>query len=682
MPNEGENCLRVQETRFGFEMVDDGGERVWFFKVEKHPKYAEKEDLLAALKTVTSTNVASTPPPSSQNSVNSIGSDNTAPRFRPLPVGTEVEYDTWKFKVTNVEGFGLTFNDGSRWKHSYAVFGHQYTSAYGTQEGRWEFFFDDAAKSALESLWPLKIGKRARFEFIGRGGSSGNNLIFWNVEFFIKDTQIIDVAGKKYKTYVVEEHAKTDGFRWAGTKNEFVRSMWYHPQSGLIIKAEKKSSSGGLTLFPVDEFTLKKVTFPKDATNALVALDQSGMTAVARSKSDIGNTAPPSQNAELLATELARLQAESNRKIEAKLAELERLKKEMEASLKAAAKPVAPIDEELAFWQEVGNSRDEGALRQFVERYPDGRFSGDARGRLQQLKAERRVNEETRLWASIQSNATLQQVQEYLAKFPSGKHAGEATAKAAVLERFKLVDGVDFGTYHALVIGIDKYKHLQDLETAIKDARAVADVLENQYGFKVTLLENPARGDIVETFDELRETMTSNDNLLIYYAGHGWQDDNTDQGYWLASDAKSNRRTNWVSNATLTDTMKGLQAKHVMIVADSCFSGTLVRAADIGFEDADYKSGEYWRRMAQKQTRVAMVSGGLEPVADNGGSGHSPFAKAFIDALGENNAVIDGSALFNQLRRPVIVAARQTPQYSDVRNTGHDGGDFLFVRKR
>ena len=69
---------------------------------------------------------------------------------------------------------------------------------------------------------------------------------------------------------------------------------------------------------------------------------------------------------------------------------------------------------------------------------------------------------------------------------------------------------------------------------------------------------------------------------------------------------------------------------------------------------------------------MAITSGELEPVADKGGGRNSPFDKAFID----------GVQLFGKMRRPVIVATEQTPQYSDVRNAGHDGGDFLFVRKK
>ena len=78
-----------------------------------------------------------------------------------------------------------------------------------------------------------------------------------------------------------------------------------------------------------------------------------------------------------------------------------------------------------------------------------------------------------------------------------------------------------------------------------------------------------------------------------------------------------------------------------------------------------------------------MASGGLEPVADEGGKGtHSVFASALIEALNENQGVLDATLLFSQIRRPVMVNTDQTPEYSDIRKAGHDGGDFLFVRKK
>ena len=230
--------------------------------------------------------------------------------------------------------------------------------------------------------------------------------------------------------------------------------------------------------------------------------------------------------------------------------------------------------------------------------------------------------------------------------------------------------------YHALVIGNNDYKHLPDLKTAKSDAESIAKILEYDYGFDVRLMLDVTRDDILDAFDSYREKLGEIDNLLIYYAGHGWLDEAGEQGYWLPVDAKENRRSKWLSNATLTSTLKALEAKHVMVVADSCFSGTLVRGLKV-----TEKTPDYVQRMAIKRARVVLTSGGLEPVADLGGSGHSPFAKAFIDVLNGNRSVIDGTSMFTQLRRSVMLSADQTPEYSDARKAGHDGGDFLFVRR-
>jgi len=76
-----------------------------------------------------------------------------------------------------------------------------------------------------------------------------------------------------------------------------------------------------------------------------------------------------------------------------------------------------------------------------------------------------------------------------------------------------------------------------------------------------------------------------------------------------------------------------------------------------------------------------LSSGGVEPVLDAGGGRHSVFAKAFLEALEENRDVLDGQGLFARIRRPVVLNSPQTPEYSDIRLAGHDGGDFLFVRR-
>lgn len=236
---------------------------------------------------------------------------------------------------------------------------------------------------------------------------------------------------------------------------------------------------------------------------------------------------------------------------------------------------------------------------------------------------------------------------------------------------------LNFGRFHALIIGINDYESLPKLNTSLVDARAVAQLLQNEYGFKVRLLENPERSDILDAFDDLRENLTEEDNLLVYYAGHGWQDKQSERGYWLPVNASSDRRSRWFSNSDLTDALKAMLAKHVMVVADSCYSGTLTRAFKPAMRDP-----AYIQRMTEKRARVVLSSGGLEPVEDSGGGKHSVFAAQFLNALRENKTVIDGTQLFEQVRHGVVLGAQQTPQYSDIRFADHEGGDFLFVRQQ
>jgi hypothetical protein len=236
---------------------------------------------------------------------------------------------------------------------------------------------------------------------------------------------------------------------------------------------------------------------------------------------------------------------------------------------------------------------------------------------------------------------------------------------------------VDFGRYHLLAIGIDAYEHLPRLKTAVGDARAVAQILVENYGFQSRLLINATRADLIQAFSEYREKLGPADNLLIYYAGHGWNDEEAGLGYWLPVDASTDDETNWVSNAKITSILRAMKAKHVMIVSDSCYSGTLTRGIQIQRKDPGYLE-----RLASRRTRLALASGGNEPVDDGGGGGHSVFAGALLRALSENEGVLDATTLYAQIRAPVARDSDQTPQFGPIRRARHEEGDFLFVRTR
>ncbi|MHC4560976.1 MAG: caspase family protein [Planctomycetota bacterium] len=241
----------------------------------------------------------------------------------------------------------------------------------------------------------------------------------------------------------------------------------------------------------------------------------------------------------------------------------------------------------------------------------------------------------------------------------------------------EVIAAANFGNYYALVIGIQRYQSLTKLQTARRDAAAVAKVLEKHYRFKVKTLFDATRRQILLALGEYRGKLTKDDNLLIYYAGHGWLDEDADAGYWLPVDAARDNDVDWVSLNTVTSAVRATPAKHVMIVADSCYSGKLTRSIHV-----QRRTSDYLIRIARKRARVVLSSGGLEPVLDSGGQGgHSVFAAAFLKALEENRGIMDGTTLFTRIRRPVMLNAAQTPEYADIREAGHQGGDFVFIRR-
>ena len=235
--------------------------------------------------------------------------------------------------------------------------------------------------------------------------------------------------------------------------------------------------------------------------------------------------------------------------------------------------------------------------------------------------------------------------------------------------------------YYALIIGNNDYQHLEKLDAAEKDAEVIADVLTNKYGFEVDLLLNADYDTTVNSLFKITNKLKKDDNLLIYYAGHGEIDKAENRGYWLPVDASYELRSKWISNQRIVDRIKATKAKHVLLIADSCFSGTLMRSS-VTPESSEALDEKNIDRLKSKKTRLVITSGGNEPVVDSDGGDHSLFALKLIDTLKNNNTVINSQMLFENIRRYVISNADQTPERALVHKTGHDGGDFLFFPKK
>jgi hypothetical protein len=239
---------------------------------------------------------------------------------------------------------------------------------------------------------------------------------------------------------------------------------------------------------------------------------------------------------------------------------------------------------------------------------------------------------------------------------------------------------VDFGAYHALVIGNAGYQYLRRLETSVNDARRVSDLLRTKYGFTVKLLTDATRHQLLETLEDLRRKLTERDNLLIYYAGHGVLDEKNARGYWQPVDATRDSRTQWVSTVAVADILNTTAAKRILIVADSCYAGAWLRSvpSNLGPDD----DASWIEAKARWRARLVLASGNLEPVLDRGGGEHSVFAKHFIQALEDHHrrgGVLSAQALYGLVGPRVYAAVAQEPVYAPMQFAGHvPGGEFFF----
>jgi hypothetical protein len=243
-----------------------------------------------------------------------------------------------------------------------------------------------------------------------------------------------------------------------------------------------------------------------------------------------------------------------------------------------------------------------------------------------------------------------------------------------------------FGGFYALIIGNNDYASYQDLKTPASDAKSIDVVLRERYGFKTKVLLNANRYAIMTALNDLKGQLTENDNLLIYYAGHGEIDPGTQTAYWLPTDAETGNRANWISSESITEFISIMPARHIMVIADSCYSGAMAGSAVAKLPDGidESKRDKWLNVMASRKSRTVLTSGDVKPVLDTGSGDHSVFAQAFLKVLRSNQGILEDYRLYGEVLGPVQSGASkagfsQTPQYAPIQHAGHEGSPFFFV---
>jgi hypothetical protein len=230
---------------------------------------------------------------------------------------------------------------------------------------------------------------------------------------------------------------------------------------------------------------------------------------------------------------------------------------------------------------------------------------------------------------------------------------------------------------YLFIVGINNYQSWPKLNNAVKDVNDISEVLINRYNFSfsnITMLrdEQATRSNIYNSLRSLIEKVGPQDNLVVYFSGHGYFDQLLNEGYWIPVDAHINSSGDYISNTDILKILTNINSQHTFLVADACFSGALF---------ADSRRG-YTENVEKFRSRWGLASGRLEVVSDGAVGTNSPFARKFIDFLQTNKKPkFPVSELVQFVKTQVAEETQQTPIGNPLKVLGDEGGELVFYVK-
>jgi len=243
---------------------------------------------------------------------------------------------------------------------------------------------------------------------------------------------------------------------------------------------------------------------------------------------------------------------------------------------------------------------------------------------------------------------------------------------------------------YAIIIGIDEYQTISDLDYAVNDAVAIKEMLINQFNYakediKLLINEDANKDNIVEVLSDISLLANENDRIVVFFAGHGETmklPDGGEMGYLLPVDG---RQENLYASAIPMNDLKDLsnmsKAKHMLFLVDACYGG-LAAVGTRGLKPA--KPPNYLEKITNIKSRQIITAGGSdEEVLEKPEWGHSVYTmnllRALKDGLADTNGdgYITAGELGLYLNEKVTIDSenQQTPQ--SRRLTSHEG-EFIF----
>lgn len=227
-------------------------------------------------------------------------------------------------------------------------------------------------------------------------------------------------------------------------------------------------------------------------------------------------------------------------------------------------------------------------------------------------------------------------------------------------------------------IAIDEYQSnvWPNLNNAVFDVEKISQILIDKYSFEIfhgSLTNSQAtRDNIYSAFISIKQFVDSSDNLIILFTGHGQMNPQTKRGYWVPTDGTTNPST-LIENSVIKDFIEDIDAKHIWLISDSCFSGTfLIRTRGV-IEEKEYT------KLTFNKSRWMLASGSEERVSDGQPGQHSPFAKYLIRFLEKNSNVF---CSVNEIIKYVTTLtnnnSKQTSRGAFIDNIGHEDGEMVL----
>lgn len=240
---------------------------------------------------------------------------------------------------------------------------------------------------------------------------------------------------------------------------------------------------------------------------------------------------------------------------------------------------------------------------------------------------------------------------------------------------------------YALLFADNQYDSWASLTNPIPDAHALQTELEDNYGFETRVVENPRFSDVFATLGDLRKrTFGPEDQLLVFFAGHGFFDDSTREGFLVARDSDANdaTRSHYIAYSRLRDLLNSLPVKHVFLIVDACFGGTIDRRiAEAGHRGIDQYAlltlPQLLERKSALTTRKFLTSGGKEYVPDGAPGHHSPFVDHLLESLRSYGGA-RGYLTINSILSDVE-AVKPEPVWGDW-GSDEPGSEFLFIPRQ